>query len=151
MLEKFKAYVDKWQMLKSEDCVIVGVSGGADSICLVLLLLELKKTIGFQMIAVHVNHGLRGKDADADEAYVKAFCEKHGILFESYFVDVQKIGNNLQRKQAERQDVNVLKRRSKHTTELRLHLHIIRTIVQRRLCSILPGEQVLEVLVGLCQ
>jgi len=94
MLEKFKAYVDKWQMLKSEDCVIVGVSGGADSICLVLLLLELKKTIGFQMIAVHVNHGLRGKDADADEAYVKAFCEKHGILFESYFVDVELIAKN---------------------------------------------------------
>lgn len=94
MLEKVKNYVEKRHMLKSEDRVIVGVSGGADSICLVLVLLELQKSIDFDMVAVHVNHGLRGAEADADEAYVKAFCAEHGILCESYFADVELIAKN---------------------------------------------------------
>ena len=80
MLNKVKSYVEKWQMLKSEDCVIVGISGGADSVCLLFVLLELQKSIGFRMVAVHVNHGLRGAQADADETYVKELCSKHGIL-----------------------------------------------------------------------
>ena len=89
MLEKVKQYINKWHMLKSEDKVIVGVSGGADSICLVLMLLELRKAIGFEMVAVHVNHGLRGEEADDDQEYVKHFCEKHGLLCEAYFENVE--------------------------------------------------------------
>ena len=88
MLEKVKGYVEKWQMLSSEDCVVVGVSGGADSICLLLVLLELQKEIGFKVVAVHVNHGIRGADADADEAFVNQFCMKQGVLLETYTVDV---------------------------------------------------------------
>lgn len=91
MKDKVRNYVTKWQMLQSEDCVIVGVSGGADSICLLLLLLDLQKEIGFQMVAVHVNHGLRGTDADADERFVKKFCEGLGVPCETYYADVELI------------------------------------------------------------
>ncbi len=91
MKDKVRNYMDKWQMLQSEDCVIVGVSGGADSICLLLLLSQLQKEIGFRMVAVHVNHGLRGLDADADEAYVKEFCKKLGVVCEIYSADVELI------------------------------------------------------------
>lgn len=91
MKDKVRNYMDKWQMLQSEDCVIVGVSGGADSICLLLLLSQLQKVIGFRMVAVHVNHGLRGLDADADEAYVKKFCKELGVVCESYYADVELI------------------------------------------------------------
>ena len=94
MLEKVKNYVEKWQMLKTEDCVIVGVSGGADSICLLLVLSKMQKDIGFDLVAVHVNHGIRGNEADADEAYVKQFCEEREIPFESYFADVELIAKN---------------------------------------------------------
>lgn len=91
MLEKVKRFAKKWEMLSKEDKVIVGVSGGADSICLVLMLLELQKEIGFDMVAVHVNHGIRGEEADADEAYVKEFCKEHGIVCETYFSNVELI------------------------------------------------------------
>lgn len=98
MLEKVRSYIEKWQMLTNEDCVIVGVSGGADSVCLLLILLELKQEIGFDVIAVHVNHGLRGEDADRDEQFVKQFCTTHGVALETYFVDVETVAK--ERKQS---------------------------------------------------
>ncbi len=94
MLEKVKNYIEKWQMLRSEDCVIVGVSGGADSICLLWILSKLQKEMGFRIVAVHVNHGIRGEEADADEAYVKQFCQELAIPCESYFANVELIAKN---------------------------------------------------------
>ena len=58
-------------MLEKGDKVVVGLSGGADSVCLFLILEELRKKIGFGMLAVHVNHGIRGEEAKADEEFVK--------------------------------------------------------------------------------
>ena len=94
MLGKVRKFIDQYQMLSKEDCVIVGVSGGADSVCLLFVLSKLRKEIGFSMVAVHVNHGLRGKAADEDEAYVKKICAEHGILCESYFAPVELIAKN---------------------------------------------------------
>ena len=94
MLKKVANYVDKWQMLQKEDCVIVGVSGGADSVCLLFVLLELRQEIGFKIVVTHVNHGLRGEEADSDEAYVKKLCAENGLICESYFVNVESIAKN---------------------------------------------------------
>ncbi len=91
MKDKVRNYIEKWQMLQSEDCVIVGVSGGADSICLLWMLADMQKEMGFRVVAVHVNHGLRGVEADADEMYVKKFCEQLGIPCETYRADVELI------------------------------------------------------------
>lgn len=94
MLQKVKEYVAKWDMLKKGDRIIAGVSGGADSICLLFVLLELQKEIPFELVVVHVNHKLRGADADADEAYVKGLCKKYGITFQSYSRNVELIAKN---------------------------------------------------------
>ena len=91
MLERVKQYIEKWHMLKSEDRVIVGISGGADSVCLVLILLELQKELGFDMVGVHVNHGLRGQAAKEDEEFVEKLCQRYGIACESYFENVELI------------------------------------------------------------
>lgn len=94
MLKKVEEYVSKWDMLEKEDKIITGVSGGADSICLLFVLLELQKKIPFELVVVHVNHGLRGEDADGDEAYVKDLCKKYGITCEIYSENVELIAKN---------------------------------------------------------
>ena len=89
MLSKIKNFITKQDMLKKEDCVIVGVSGGADSICLLFVLLELQKSMGFRLAVVHVNHGLRGECAVRDELFVKKICEEKEIPFVSYYENVE--------------------------------------------------------------
>lgn len=128
MLERVKNYIEKWHMLQSEDCVIVGVSGGADSICLLWILSKLQKEVGFRMVAVHVNHGIRGKEADADEACVKQFCEELGVACESYFADVELIAKN--RKQSTEEAGREVRRdffeqvlRKHHGTQIALAHH----------------------------
>lgn len=91
MLKKVSDYVSKWHMLEQGDKVIVGVSGGADSVCLLFVLMELQKTIPFELVVVHVNHGLRGETADADETYVKKICEENHILCVAYLENVESI------------------------------------------------------------
>ncbi len=89
MLRKVAAYVEKWQMIEKEDKIIVGVSGGADSICLLFVLSELQKTYGFELVAVHINHGLRGAAAKEDELYVKRICEAKKIPYVVYSENVE--------------------------------------------------------------
>ena len=67
MRKKVRKYIESWQMIGRGDRVIAGISGGADSICLLFVLLELKEEMGFEVAAVHVNHGLRGESAKRDE------------------------------------------------------------------------------------
>ena len=71
-----RAYVKKYHMLQEKDHVIAGVSGGADSVCLLFMLVKLQKEMRFGLTVVHIHHGLRGESADADENYVRALCEK---------------------------------------------------------------------------
>lgn len=78
-------------MIQENDKVIVAVSGGPDSMCLLHILYTLKETLKITIAAAHVNHCLRGKEADADEEFVRKFCEKHNIQFYSVKVDVNSL------------------------------------------------------------
>lgn len=91
MYEKVRAFVEEHAMLQQSDRVIAGISGGADSVCLLCVLEKLRAIYGLSLVAVHVNHGLRGEAADADEAYVKALCEQKKIPLEIYHIDVNKL------------------------------------------------------------
>ncbi|MBQ7724760.1 MAG: tRNA lysidine(34) synthetase TilS [Lachnospiraceae bacterium] len=66
-------------MVESGDSVVVGVSGGADSMCLLFLMSEIKDILGLSLSAVHVHHGIRGLSADEDQSYVEKECKKLGI------------------------------------------------------------------------
>jgi tRNA(Ile)-lysidine synthase len=68
----------------------VAVSGGADSVALLLLLLELREKLGIVLSVVHFNHKLRGNASNADEKFVAKLAAKHGLEFHSACADVAK-------------------------------------------------------------
>ena len=90
-MKRIEKFIQKYHMLTCGDRVIAGVSGGVDSVCLFLMLLELRKKIGFDLIAVHVHHGLRGEAADQDQQFVEALCEQHRIPLEIFRVNLESI------------------------------------------------------------
>ena len=77
---------------KIKQGVLVGLSGGADSVMLLIYLVELKKRIGdFPILAVHINHMIRGEEADRDELFSQKLSNKIGVQFVSLKIDVPKI------------------------------------------------------------
>lgn len=78
-------------MLSPFDTVIVGVSGGADSICLLTCLHRLREQYHLNLYAVHVNHMLRGMEADEDEAFVQSMCNSLSIPLHCVREDVKRI------------------------------------------------------------
>jgi tRNA(Ile)-lysidine synthase len=79
--------IRKLDLLRPGERVGVGVSGGADSVALLLLLLEVRDELGIVLSVVHLNHKLRGA-ADADEKFVAKLAAKHGFVFHGESVDV---------------------------------------------------------------
>lgn len=79
MIREVKNAVARYNMPLSGRTVAVGVSGGADSMALLHVLLELKDEFGMKIIACHVNHGIRGETADRDEKFVVEACKKLGV------------------------------------------------------------------------
>ena len=79
----FKA-LNEYKMLENTDEIIVGFSGGADSVCLLHILYSLKSEIGYSLKAVHINHGIRGDEAERDEKFAEQFCLKYGIPFQAF-------------------------------------------------------------------
>jgi len=87
-VEKVQNFIDENGLLEPGDSVIVGLSGGADSVALLLALKELSEYYGISLNAVHVNHGIRGEEADRDEEFCAEFCQKQGIPFQTFKIDV---------------------------------------------------------------
>lgn len=87
MLEKVKQYMDKFHMVSSGDDIIVGLSGGVDSVCLLFLLHNLSEELEFSLRAVHINHGLR-EESKEEEVFVKELCRKLDIPCEVHRIDV---------------------------------------------------------------
>ena len=88
MINKVKQYVKKYKMLEKGDQIIVGVSGGADSVCLFHVLLELQREYGLTLYVIHVNHGIRGEEALRDEEHVRELCKKENVSFTSVHKDI---------------------------------------------------------------
>lgn len=72
------------------DKILVGVSGGADSMLLLWSLIDKQKEFGFDMVVVHVNHGIRNDTAERDQLFVEEFCKKRKIKQISVKIDTKK-------------------------------------------------------------
>ena len=86
MLE-IKRYIEKNQLIRPGDGVVVGLSGGPDSVFLLYALHTLQARMGFTLRAVHVHHGIRGAEADRDEAFSAELCAKLAVPFQAVHVD----------------------------------------------------------------
>ncbi|WP_343247822.1 tRNA lysidine(34) synthetase TilS [Diplocloster hominis] len=91
MIHKIWKYITENDMLKANDRVIVGVSGGADSVCLLFTLMEIRREIPLTLVAVHVEHGIRGADSEEDARYVQQLCQEYDIPFRKYCYRVAEI------------------------------------------------------------
>lgn len=83
MLSKVKDYIKKHNLLNSNDLYLVALSGGADSVALLLLLDEM----GCQLHAVHCNFHLRGEESDRDERFCEQLCQQKNIPFHRIHFD----------------------------------------------------------------
>lgn len=88
MINKVKQYIENYKMLEKGDQIIVGVSGGADSVCLFHVLLELRKEYELTLHVIHVNHGIRGEEALRDEEFVRELCRKEEVSFQAVHKDI---------------------------------------------------------------
>lgn len=93
MQNKVLEYVKKYHMLEQGDRVVLGVSGGGDSVAMLALFVELKDLYDLSLCCVHVNHGIR-RDAGEDCFYVEQLCEKWQLPFVVYEADIPKMAKD---------------------------------------------------------
>ncbi len=95
MLDKVITYIEQNQLIERKDKIVIGISGGADSVCLFFVLLELQEKYDMELFAVHVHHGIRGVQADQDEEFVRNLTEKAGIPYFPVHRDIPKLAKEL--------------------------------------------------------
>lgn len=91
LINKVEAYIKENNMFARNEKILVALSGGPDSICLMHILIRLRDKYNLKLYAAHINHMLRGKEADEDEAYVEDFCRKNSVKFFAKHVDINRI------------------------------------------------------------
>lgn len=92
---KIKKADEEFSLFDGRKKILAALSGGADSCCLLLCLCELGKKYGFSVGAIHVNHGIRGAEADRDENFAKSLCERLNIPFYCERADVPLLSKKL--------------------------------------------------------
>ncbi len=79
--KKVMSFIKDRDLIASGDRILIGLSGGADSVCLLTVLQRLAEELSVELGAFHVNHGLRGEDADRDEDFSAKLCKSFGVPF----------------------------------------------------------------------
>ena len=91
LVRKVYDTIKKSEMICQGDSVIVGVSGGADSVCLLSVLKNLQMSMDLKLTAVHIHHGLRGEAADRDRDFVIQLCQTLHVPCECFQTDIREM------------------------------------------------------------
>ncbi|MEE3392070.1 MAG: tRNA lysidine(34) synthetase TilS [Lachnospiraceae bacterium] len=91
LIDKIAAFSEEHKLLERGDTVVAGISGGSDSVFLLHFLNEVKEKYHLKIIAVHVNHMLRGADADRDMEFTRKLTLEYGLIFEPFKADIGKM------------------------------------------------------------
>ena len=81
MKDKTLGIIKEYDLIEENDNIVIGVSGGPDSMALLFCLLEIKQDINFNIYIAHVNHGVRGKEADKDQLFVEKIANELNLPF----------------------------------------------------------------------
>ena len=90
VFEKVLSTIDKHNLIEDGDKIVLGISGGPDSVCLLHILNRLKEKLNIELYAAHMNHQIRGIEAQKDALYVADLCDKMGITYFVKSIDVPK-------------------------------------------------------------
>src|SRR5574344_617363 len=83
MINKVKTFLKKYNLMSADKVFVVGFSGGYDSMSMLDILNKISKKVGFKLIALHLNHNWRGKEAEIEQENCKSYCEKNDIEYYS--------------------------------------------------------------------
>lgn len=91
MEQKVRKFVQQQCLIEEGDRIVLGLSGGKDSMCLFFWLLQYRKEKKIEILAVHVDHQIRGEAAREDAAFVEAICKEHGVECSVFHKDVKEM------------------------------------------------------------
>ena len=94
MLDKVIEYIKENEIIKQGDKILVALSGGPDSVCLLHILHRLKEPFNLKLGAIHINHMLRGEEADNDEKYIIKLCDELGINHYVKRIDIEYVARD---------------------------------------------------------
>jgi tRNA(Ile)-lysidine synthase len=90
LFRKFYKTIEENGLILPKENILAGISGGIDSVVLLDLLVKLKEVFDYNLYVAHLNHGVRGIDADRDEAFVEELSKKYNLQFFSKKVDMNR-------------------------------------------------------------
>ncbi len=88
MIKTMKETIDRHHLIEKGDRIVVGLSGGPDSVAMFHGLYHMKSLYQLDLVAVHLNHQIRGQLADNDQAYVEELCREFGVKLYSFSEDI---------------------------------------------------------------
>lgn len=94
MIRRVEEYCKRNKIIEKGDKIVIGLSGGADSVCLFFVLSALKEKYDLTLQAVHIHHGIRRLEADRDAAFVEGLCRQHGIFCQTEYYNVPYIAKH---------------------------------------------------------
>ena len=85
--------VEATNLIKYNDRIVIGVSGGPDSVCLFDIFVKLRDKYNLKLFVVHINHSIR-KEADIEQEYVRDLCKRFNVQFFYKKIDVKKVAES---------------------------------------------------------